>query len=155
MITIPKLPPRKRVESDIQNDIIVASSRIRGVRLARNNVGTLLDRRGIPVTYGLGEGSPDLVGVITFGGLNTCEPATIDEVHAALLHAHDSIALCIAIEVKQPKRYATSEQKAWHAVARKRGIESAVCRSPEEATAWIEATRDAFRLRILRIAGCL
>ncbi len=155
MINLPPRPERKRLERDILNEIIAAASRIRGVRLARNNTGRILDSRGIPVCFGLGEGGPDLVGVITFGGLNTCEPFAVDEVRHAMLRTLDTVAVAIGIEVKQPKRYANPNQRAWHAAAKRRGIRVTVCRSPEEAVSWIEATREELRFCLRRLAGCL
>jgi len=34
------------------------------VRIFRNNVGTLLDSRGIPVSFGLAPGSADAIGIV-------------------------------------------------------------------------------------------
>src|ERR1019366_9150433 len=77
MIEIPKKPPRKRIETDVTNEIRKWLGETSDVRLMRNNVGELrtvvrmrpdlgpnIAEVGRPVTYGLGTGSPDLVGHI-------------------------------------------------------------------------------------------
>lgn len=48
-------------ESSILQRVQLDASR-RGYRLFRNNVGQLLDARGVPVRYGLCPGSSDLIG---------------------------------------------------------------------------------------------
>lgn len=50
------------LESDIMRSIQLAYSR-GDTRLMRNNVGVLYDKRGIPVTFGLGTGTSDLIGL--------------------------------------------------------------------------------------------
>ena len=139
-------PERKRVETDIVHDIMRALSRIRGVRVARNNVGVLEDIRGIPVTYGLGDGSPDLVGIITLGGINTFLPE---------LAELEPWPLTIAIEVKQPKRYPSPKQRTWHAAAKRRGLRVGVARSKEDATDHVEAIRGNIRAWLRRAGGLL
>ena len=132
MIPLPPKAPRKRVETDIVREILVGVNAIAGVRAARNNVGTIEDVRGIPVTFGLGEGSPDIVGVISFGGVES----TISS-----LRRMRPFAIAFGIEVKQPKRYATPKQKAWHAVARRRGFSTCVARSDHEAVDFVHKLR--------------
>lgn len=48
-------------EAAIQKRVMIEATRL-GLRVFRNNVGVLKDRRGIPVTYGLCVGSTDLIG---------------------------------------------------------------------------------------------
>lgn len=48
-------------ETSILQRVQLDASR-RGYRLFRNNVGQLLDARGVPVRYGLCPGSSDLIG---------------------------------------------------------------------------------------------
>lgn len=165
MISLPPKEPRKRVERDVQGEILVVSSRIRGVRLIRNNVGCLPDERGIPIKYGLGAGSPDLVGAITFGGVNTCEPSTLGSTALAVLRTMRPIAITVAIEVKKPDarhakglphRWAKRDraQPAWHAMARKRGVETAVCKSAEDAATFLIHTIEVTWSRMRALLVC-
>lgn len=139
-------PERKRVETDIVHEILAELARVPGVRVARNNVGTIEDVRGIPVTFGLGEGSPDLVGILTFGGVESTYPELAELA---------PISLAFGIEVKQPKRYATRQQKAWHLVAKRRGMPVGLARSKEDARAFVEDLRVQIRARLRAIGGAL
>lgn len=140
---LPPRAPRKIVESDILKECIDEITRMRGVRATRNNVGTLKDERGIPITFGLGEGSPDIVGLITFGGVES----TVDAIRPFA-----SIAVAFGLEVKQPGRYMTRSQKAWRAVATRRGMRVALVRSREEARDAVLAFRDEYA-RAIRELG--
>lgn len=51
-------------ETEIMNAIRLAVGSLPDVRLWRNNVGALLDSRGVPVHYGLAKGSGDLIGIV-------------------------------------------------------------------------------------------
>lgn len=155
MIALPPKRIRKRVELDITHDCLVALSRIRGVRAARNNNGVIEDRRGIPITFGLGEGSPDLVGLITFGGANTCEPRGISAAGLALLRTLEPVAVAFGIEVKQPKRYATKSQKTWHAAGSRRGIRCSVARCDLDAVLFVSSLIDSTAMMLRRISGGL
>ncbi len=55
------------LESDVMHAIRVALAGQHGVVLWRNNTGAIKDSRGIPVRYGLCEGSADLVGIVRTG----------------------------------------------------------------------------------------
>jgi hypothetical protein len=128
---LPPAPPRKRTETTIQGEIIAALNRLPGVRVARNNVGKTprpcaecmeelcraceakLKR---PVAFGLGSGSPDVVGIYT----------------------HRGRAIAFAVEVKTPKGVASDDQKLWHAAMKRRGLPTFVARSPEEACTQVE-----------------
>src|SRR5882672_4792967 len=62
---MPALTARKanrKTETALTREIMVALNRLPGVRVFRNNTGALPDRTGRIVYYGLGTGSPDLVG---------------------------------------------------------------------------------------------
>ena len=71
----------------------------RGDRLFRNNVGVLIDKRGVPVRFGLAVGSGDLIGwrkvVITQEMVGTI------------------IAQFSSLEIKNKKGRTTKEQIAW------------------------------------------
>lgn len=79
------------------------------VLLWRNNTGKLQDRTGRWITYGLGVGSADIIGILKGSG-----------------------RFC-AWEVKLEGRKMTPEQVAWHAVVNKAGGLAVVVRSVEEA----------------------
>lgn len=53
------------LESVLLNDILYAVGNIPGVKVImwRNNTGTLIDKRGVPVDYGY-VGSPDIIGAL-------------------------------------------------------------------------------------------
>jgi hypothetical protein len=87
-------------------DALLATGR---VLLWRNNVGRLQDIRGRWITYGLGVGSPDLVGILRPSGR------------------------MIAFEVKLPGKSPTPEQLAWHRAAAAAGALVVVVHSVEEA----------------------
>jgi hypothetical protein len=69
----------------------------KGVRLWRNNVGALLDSRGVPVRYGLGNDSPALNRVIKSGDLIGWRPLLITP---ALVGA--KVAQFVSRECKRP-----------------------------------------------------
>jgi hypothetical protein len=97
------------------------------VRLWRNTVGTTeewgetstgaIEARHI--TYGLGEGSPDIVGVVTVRGLG----------------------VMVGIEAKSATGRVRPAQAQWLAAAAGRGIITGVARSVDEARAIIAAGR--------------
>lgn len=138
MIQLPPREPRKIVESDIVRDVLVSVNRIAGVRAGRNNVGTITDSRGIPVSFGLGVGSPDIVGIISIGGVQSA-------FGGERLHECMPLAFAFGLEVKQPGKYATRDQRAWHATFARRGVFSSVVRCGEEAErvviGWVNETR--------------
>lgn len=95
-------------ETPIRNAVreaLVSSGRWIGWR---NNVGVDL---GHGVRYGLGLGSPDLVGALRGTGRMCC------------------------FETKAPKRGPDANQRMWHHAARAAGIFVAVVRSPDDALA--------------------
>jgi hypothetical protein len=113
--------PKRRTETTIVQEILGAINALPNVVGARNNVGMIEDKRGIPVFFGLGEGSPDIVGIITLGEHPAC------------------VAVAFGLEVKQPGKYATRKQRAWHAVAKRRGLRTGVVRSDREAVDAVRA----------------
>lgn len=101
-------------ESTISSLIRKAIARDGRALVTRNNVGVLRDERGVPVRYGLGIGSPDLVGLLTATGRVFC------------------------LEVKQPGKKATTHQLAWARACRARGGFCATVHSAEEAMAALD-----------------
>lgn len=101
-------------EKDIQSRIRKRLNATRLCRIIRNNVGKGFLARfpGDPAprftAFGLGEGSPDLVGVLRSG-------------------------VCFCIEVKAPKGRAREAQLAWWRAARLWGIRGGFARSETEA----------------------
>jgi hypothetical protein len=145
-IELPAREPRKETETPISRRCREAVAKtFREVRITRNNNGRTpcpcqtcrpklckgcAARLARPITFGLGDGSPDLVGVATFETM------------------YGPIALAFGLEVKQPGRYPSPVQRAWHASAARRGLPVEVVRSPEEAVAAVERILRDFRLRL-------
>ena len=150
MIHLPPRAPRKVTETDVTHACAAAINRRRGCRAIRNNVGSIEDGRGIPVVFGLGEGSPDLVGAITFGGVES----VLEE-----LRALEPIPLAFALEIKKPRelggRGAERNQRAWHHMARRRGVLVEVIRTPEDAVAFVDRCVFAYVARMRAIAAAL
>lgn len=121
------LPPRRQrkvLERTIQKRAIRDLGSIVGVRFTRNNVGATKTENGGWLEYGLGTGSPDTVGIITLGGGSSAVPR---------LSHWAPIAFAFAIEFKMPGKDLTKAQRAWHSVARKRGMFVGCAHSEEEA----------------------
>lgn len=98
-------------ESDILASIRLSLGRLPNVLLFRNNVGGLYDKTGRFVRYGLGVGSPDLIGFTV----------------------RDDRAIFTAIEVKAETGVVSPEQKNFIALVRKHGGIAGVARSVEQA----------------------
>lgn len=131
-----QLPPRaqpKLNEGDLTKLTIAALCKVPGVRARRNNVGKLPDLRGVWVHYGLGDGSPDIVGTISIGGM-----------HSAF-RSRSSIYLSIAfaVEMKTPETIVkkdmgrTPEQVSWHDSAAQRCMKVWTCADPESAVTFV------------------
>ena len=105
-------------EASTQQEIRLKLSR-GPVRLFRNNTGTLLDRNGRPVQFGLCRGSSDLIGLRSV----TVTPEMVGQ----------RLAVFSAIEVKAPRGRLTAEQEAFLAMVLEMGGLAGVARSVEEA----------------------
>lgn len=103
-------------ESALSKDIRAALNATGLVRLVRNNVGVDTAKG---VRYGLGNGSPDLVGVLTNG-------------------------VCFCIEVKTSNGRVSKDQEAWWRAARQWGVKGGVARSVQEALDWLSLTISVF-----------
>ena len=101
-------------ETTIQALIRKAICRDGRAIVTRNNTGVLRDERGVPVRFGLGCGSPDLVGMLVPSGRVFC------------------------LEIKQPGKQPTVHQKAWARACRARGGFCGLARSVEDAMAALE-----------------
>jgi hypothetical protein len=126
---LPPREPRKLNEGDLTKLTIEALCKVQGVRARRNNVGKLPDARGVWVHYGLGEGSPDIVGVISIGGMHAAFPA----------RSRMYLAVAFGVEMKTPKTISgpnqgrTPEQVSWHDSAAQRCMRVWTCDSPDSA----------------------
>jgi hypothetical protein len=96
-------------ESDLMRSIMLALFGA-GCTVWRNNTGCLLDKRGVPVKFGLCVGSSDLIGISPSGKF-------------------------IAVEIKTTKGRATPEQMRFIEAVREKGGIAGIARSPEEAVA--------------------
>lgn len=72
--------PERTSEAAVQAAVRVEAAG-KGVRLWRNNVGALLDARGVPVRYGLANDSAALNKVIKSADLIGVRPVLITEAH--------------------------------------------------------------------------
>ena len=110
-------------EQQTQQQIRLALSR-GPVRLWRNNTGTLYDRQGSPVTFGLCKGSSDLIGLrsITIG------PE----------HVGQTMAVFAAVEVKSPTGRPTPDQQAFIDTVQALGGLAGIARSVDDAAAILQ-----------------
>lgn len=139
---------RKRertTEAEVERDVLVALGRLPDVLICKNEVGNgltgdvrfALEKALEPfgpiavqtaravcqrhhITYGLGVGSPDLVG----------------SVRSARGHA-----IPVGIELKAPDGVVAEHQDRWHRAARLRGLHVSVVRSADEALAAVQRAR--------------
>jgi hypothetical protein len=114
-------------EQSIQQHIRIACSTGQ-TRLFRNNTGTLRDRHGRPVQFGLARGSADLIGYRTI----TITPDMVGQ----------QVAVFLSIEVKTPTGRIRPEQRAWMETVQAAGGIAGVARSVEDAKALLAAQPD-------------
>ena len=118
-----KTKVKSKPERDAQARILNVFRRIPWIHVERNNTGSLPDRFGRYVTYGLGRGSADLICFVAPHGR------------------------CLALEVKKVGLRATKDQAAWHEGVRSVGVTVAVVTTVDEACAVALAMyRDGRRL---------
>ena len=113
-IQVKPKPVRRSETTEILRPIVEALNSRDDVRVWRNNSGVLKDHRDIPIRYGLGIGSADLVGIVSPSGRAIC------------------------LEVKRRGRGLTVDQNRWGRAVRRFGAFYAVVRSVEEAVAAVE-----------------
>lgn len=114
-MTLPPKPPRRRNETrDLVKPIIAALNRTGLVRVARNNVGFVGGIR-----YGLGIGSPDIVGILRGSGRVFC------------------------LEVKWPGKRLGTDQRRSQALIRSFGGYAYVVHSLGEALAFLSLSVEA------------
>jgi hypothetical protein len=128
-------------EAQVEREVLLALGRAPGVLVLKNEVGSgltgdvvhALQRALEPwgplaqaaahavlqrhrIVYGLGKGSPDLVGIVD--------------------------GRAFALELKAPDGALADHQAAWHVAARRRGAFVAVVRSAEEANQAVARCRE-------------
>lgn len=106
-------------EAAVQQEVRLALGRLPGVRMFRNNVGTLLDRQGRPVKFGLHPGSADLIGWKTV--LITKEMVGTE------------VAVFASIEVKSGSGRMSEAQSLWAKAVYNAGGISATVRDVDSA----------------------
>lgn len=87
---------RDMTEAAVQSRVRLEAAQ-KGLRLWRNNVGALLDSRGVPVRYGLANDSPQLNKVVKSGDLIGWRPVRITPAHVGTL-----LAQFVSRECKKP-----------------------------------------------------
>jgi hypothetical protein len=121
-----RLPPRPKLRNEtaeLTKPIEAALNAIPGVWAARNNSGQLPavvggGRIGM-VRYGLGIGSPDIIGTIH----------------------QDGVAVAFGLEVKWPDKQPKPQQVAWAEAQRRKGWIVEIVHSVPEALAVVERMR--------------
>lgn len=80
------LPPEVKGTSEaaVSSAVRLEAAR-KGIRLWRNNVGALLDARGVPVRYGLANESKEVNAVIKSADLIGIRPVLIEQQHVGQL----------------------------------------------------------------------
>lgn len=123
------MTPPTMTEAQLTAAILDALSRSGLGLFWRCNTGKLQDSRGRWVSFGLGDGTPDIVGILR---VPVCAPVD----RFGLPRWTDGrymIGRFIGLEVKTEDGKVREEQAAWHCVARKHGALVVVVRSVREA----------------------
>lgn len=98
--SVPDGPSEARVQSQIRLEAAA-----KGYWMGRNNSGALLDQRGVPVRFGLGNDSPAVNKVLKSADLIGIGPS----------------GQFVSVEVKKPGGRVDPAQVAWCALVNKRG----------------------------------
>jgi hypothetical protein len=93
-------------EQSIMQRVQLEATR-KGWRVFRNNVGCLMDQRGVPVRYGLMVGSGDLIG---------WRPVTITPEMVG-----QTLAQFVSLEVKGPRGVVSEAQQRWAGMVERAG----------------------------------
>lgn len=103
---------------------------MRGLISWRNNVGMLRDERGVPVRYGLCEGSADIIA---------CVPTSLSCTSCGA--PLPPIGRFVGIEVKGPQTRTTPEQFAWASLVERSHGTAGIAHSAEDAGAIVLRAR--------------
>lgn len=124
---------RRNETRDLTKPILAALNALPGVRVARNNTGMLRDERGVPVRYGLGLGSADLVGIVV------CRYCSAHlERHGDVLE----VGRAFCLEVKWPREKPTADQARWLQAVRRLGGFACVVHGELEALDAVRRCRE-------------
>lgn len=133
--------PQAKPEQEVSNAIRLAVGSLPDVRLWRNNVGTLLDSRGIPVSYGLANGSADLVGLVAPHGrmlsIEVKRPGFIPPSDKKLTAARAHPRECKCLSCKY------NAQLDWRDIVRKFGGVAGIVETVGEAMVLVSTAREA------------
>jgi hypothetical protein len=113
-------PPRRNETRDITHPCRVALNKLPGVRVFRNNVGSIPLPTGGRIAYGLAVGSADLVGWV---------------------NVKVAFARFFALETKQRGKKQTPSQLAWANTVRSMGGFACVVTSVDEALSAVARCR--------------
>lgn len=113
--------PDNASETTISAAIRSHVNRFPWAKLWRNNNGSLEDKTGRWVTYGLGTGSPDLIGVVA--------------------NRETGIGIFVGIEVKKGARDLEHDQKEWRTMLTELGAVHGVANCVEDAIAAVAMAR--------------
>ena len=128
----PTVPvPAGASEANVQSRVRLEAAR-KGVKLWRNNVGALLDSRGVPVRYGLANDSKQLNQMVKSGDLIGWRRVAITPEHVG-----STLAQFISRECKRPEwKYRGDE----HELAQLRWIEAVIADGGDAAFCTSEGT---------------
>ena len=122
------LPPEVKGTSEaaVQAAVRLEAAR-KGVRLFRNNVGALVDSRGVPVRYGLANDSKQLNAAMKSADLIGWRPLLIEQRHVG-----QCVAQFVSRECKHPTWHYTGgdrepAQLAWAQLVTAGGGDAAFC----------------------------
>lgn len=130
---------KSKPEGDLSNKVAGAVGSLPDVRLFRNNVGTLLDSRRIPVKFGLLPGSADWIGLVAPHGrllsIETKRPGYVPPIDRKLIAAlaHPPACKC------EPCHY--NAQIRWRDMVRDFGGVAGIVDSVEQALALVDEAR--------------
>lgn len=131
--------PSKKAEQNLSNAGALAVGGLSDTRLYRNNVGTLLDSRGVPVSFGLARGSGDHVGLVAphgrFLSIEWKRPGYIPPSATKLAAARSHAGKCNC----EPCHY--NSQLDWVATVRRFGGVAGIVDSVEQALALVDEAR--------------
>lgn len=110
----------QQCEQDLQSLVLIETSK-KGIRLWRNNVGCLMDKRGVPVRYGLCNSSKKLNDAIKSSDLVGITPVVITPEMVG-----QTVGVFTSYEIKRPGWKYTGAgrekaQEAWLALVRSLG----------------------------------
>jgi hypothetical protein len=107
-------------EDAVQAAVRIAASEM-GWRIWRNNVGVLLDKRGVPVRFGLANDSKAINDVLKSGDLIGCRPVLITQKMVGRTIGQFVSIECKTQDWKQGNTKRDDAQRAWAMLVRALG----------------------------------